>query len=204
VSYDQIHQRLVAVAFVDGASLTAIAALVYAFGVNVNPGLMGWGSSTEGFIGFYGYLLLAVAFIEMSRRLGEFPAPACSRRHRDITVWVRRRRGVQHGVSSHDVTPIATHDHAPTRDRILDAARRLVAQHNPGALSVATIAEEAGVSHRNDVSLFATGAGMGHRARAAGASVSDAAAGAGVDGRPASAEPVPYILDFLATSREAR
>jgi hypothetical protein len=46
-------------------------------------------------------------------------------------------------------------------------------------LSVATIAEEAGVSHRNDVSLFATGAGMGRRARAAGASVATPRRGRG-------------------------
>lgn len=72
MTYHQILQRLVGAAFVLGGSLTAVAAVIYILGINVNPGTMGWGSSTEGFIGFYAYLALAVAFIELSRRLGKF------------------------------------------------------------------------------------------------------------------------------------
>ena len=54
---------------------------------------------------------------------------------------------------------MARHDTAraaATRERIVTAARRLIAQQNPGALSVATIAQEAGVSHRTVYRYFAT------------------------------------------------
>ncbi len=68
MAYEKNLRRLVGASMIAGSVLSTLAAFIFIFDIQKNPGLMGWGSNLEGVIGVYSYLLLAVAFVELSRR----------------------------------------------------------------------------------------------------------------------------------------
>ena len=70
MTYPEIRRRMLAVAFVVAAPVVLVSALLYAFGVDVNPGLTDWGSGVEGLVGYVGYVFLTPVWLHLAARAG--------------------------------------------------------------------------------------------------------------------------------------
>ena len=68
--FPKLRTRLLGIAFLLGPLLTLIAGVVYVLGIDRNPGVMSWGSSLEGLIGFFGFILLVPVFMALANHLG--------------------------------------------------------------------------------------------------------------------------------------
>jgi len=70
MEYQHIRDRAIGVAYVLGPTLLVISASCLLLDIGRNPGAMSWGSSTEGVIGFYGFILLVPVFLSLADYLG--------------------------------------------------------------------------------------------------------------------------------------
>ena len=68
----RIFQKLLGLAFILGPLLTLTAAFIWLAGIGVNPGIMQWGSSIEGLIGYFGFILLVPVFLALAYYLADY------------------------------------------------------------------------------------------------------------------------------------
>jgi len=69
MTYQNLQQKALGLAFILGPALFLAAAIIFVLGINVTPD--GVGSVTEGVIGFYGAILFIVVYLELARLLGQ-------------------------------------------------------------------------------------------------------------------------------------
>ena len=70
MAFERTKQRLVGAAFVAGPLLLIVSAIVLLADIGRGPGSADYGSSVEGVVGFFGFLLLVPVFLTLASRLG--------------------------------------------------------------------------------------------------------------------------------------